>query len=135
MVKLNYLLFISILTFFISCGSSKSTTKDLNNEVSLEECSDEKNRYAISLLNRIRRLRGVSMRSGKPVLNIGNNSFQSGFEPLYVLDNYVVGNSFASVDELVESINVKKIEILSGPDASFYGARASNGVIKITTYQ
>ena len=29
---------------------------------------------------------------------------------------------------------VKKIEIISGSDASFYGSRGATGVIKITTF-
>ncbi len=46
-----------------------------------------------------------------------------------------MGNSFNAVNSIVESVNVKKVEALSAADASFYGSRAANGVIKITTYQ
>jgi len=56
-------------------------------------------------------------------------------EPLYILDDYIVGQSFRSVNELVESVNVKKVEALSASEASLYGSRAASGIIKITTYK
>ena len=116
-----------------SCGPTKSTTKDKS---SLDTELREKNRANISLLQRIRQKPGIVLQNNVPILNKTTNSFDSGGnqEPLYVLNNQVIGNSFHSVNELIDSYNVKKIVILSGADAAGYGTQASNGVIKITSY-
>lgn len=101
----------------------------------MKETLEEKNRSSISLLNRIRKLPGITLRGGVPMFLKNNNSVQSNNEPLYILDDYTVGTSFKSVNGLVKNANVKKVEALSASDASFYGSRAASGVIKITTYQ
>ena len=127
---------ISILVLFLiamsACGTSKSSSSD---STSLNGSLEKKNRISITLLDQIRRLPGVTLRSGVPIFNKSNNSFapNGNLEPLYVLDGYIVGNSFRSVNQLVQNIEVDKIEAISGPDASFYGTRGANGVIKITT--
>ncbi|NND61910.1 MAG: TonB-dependent receptor plug domain-containing protein [Flavobacteriaceae bacterium] len=131
-----------LVTMFSLCLlmglGSCSTTKPGAKQSAIEtESPEQRNRAAISLLNRIRQLPGVIVRNGVPVFTkTSSESTQPGaVEPLYIIDDYIVGNSFRAADELVESINVKKIEALTGPDTSFYGSRGGNGVIKITTYQ
>jgi len=113
------------------------TTKDTNvKNDSLEETLREKNRNNLSLLTQIRQLPGIILRRGVPVFTKNQSSITSNgtaYEPLYVLNDYIVGNSFASVNQLVTNVNVKKIETLTGHEASFYGTRGANGVIKITT--
>lgn len=54
-------------------------------------------------------------------------------EPLYVLDGYIVGQSFKSINNLVNPIDLLKITKMNGPEAAIYGVRGSNGVILITT--
>lgn len=122
------------LSFMLISLACKSTVNKNPNDQSLEENLNEKNRISVSLLNRIRRLPGISLRNGVPIFGKANNSVESISEPLYILDDYIVGNSFRSVNGLIRSINVKKVEALSASDASIYGSRASNGVIKITSY-
>jgi len=116
-----------------SCNSSKTasgTNTDLKKEL------NEKNKGNVSLLDRIRRKPGIVIRSGVPILNKASNSFSAGNpEPLYVLNSYVVGSSFRSVNQLVDSFNVKEIKVLAGAEASEYGSRGANGVIIITTYE
>ena len=56
-------------------------------------------------------------------------------EPLYVLNGFIMGNSFKSLNQLVDSATIKSIDALSGSEAASYGSRAASGVIKITTYQ
>jgi outer membrane receptor protein involved in Fe transport len=128
-ISLLLLVFFSILA--ISCGSTKNTSvvkSDLDKDLL------EKNKGNISLLDQIRRKPGVVIRGGVPILNKASNSFSAGNpEPLYVLNSYVVGSSFRSVNQLVDNFNVKEIKVLSGPDASEYGSRGANGVIIIIT--
>lgn len=126
-------LFLIAVILLCSCSSAKSTSNDRS---SLDTELREKNRANISLLQRIRQKPGIVLQNNVPILNKTTNSFDSGGnqEPLYVLNNQVIGNSFHSVNELIDSYNVKKIVILSGADAAGYGTQGSNGVIKITSY-
>lgn len=126
-------LFLIAVILLCSCSSAKSTSNDRS---SLDTELREKNRANISLLQRIRQKPGIVLQNNVPILNKTTNSFDSGGnqEPLYVLNNQVIGNSFHSVNELIDSYNVKKIIILSGADAAGYGSQGANGVIKITSY-
>ena len=130
MKTLLILLFASLLSF--SCGSSKSAAP--GNEKTLEQSLDDKNSAVLPLVNRIQKLPGVTLRGGVPVF-IKNSSSTSGRPPLplYVVDGMVIGNSFRSVENIVQPVDVKSIRALTGSDASFYGARGANGVIEITT--
>ena len=131
---LALLILIGLLTS--GCGSANKAKSD-NTETPLAETLTKKNRQNISLRDQIRQLPGVILRNGVPVFNKNPGAFSqnTSYEPLYILDNYVVGNSFREVDQLVRNIDVDKIEVLRGPDAAQYGSRAASGVIKITTLQ
>lgn len=132
MKKLSFFVFFLIALMVCSCNSSKSTTvqkSELNKEL------NEKNKGNVSLLDRIRRKPGIVIRNGVPAINKASNSFSaSNTEPLYVLNSYVVGSSFRSVNQLVDSFNVKDIKVVAGAEASEYGSRGANGVIIITTF-
>lgn len=130
------LLFVFCLAIGISsCGSGKNYEKK---EVSVKEELQEKNRNNLPLIEQIRRMPGVSFRNGVPVIVKNQSDIYGGqqdnYEPLYVLNDYPVGNSFRNIEQLVNTQDVKEIEIIDGADASFYGSRAGNGVIKITTF-
>ncbi len=131
---MHFRILISMLLLLVAsaCGTSKSA---VTGENPLKETLNNTNRVAVSLLDQIRRLPGVALRNGVPVFTKNSNSIapNSTGEPLYVLNNYVVGNSFRDVNQLVENVNVAKIETLTDSDASYYGSRGANGVIKITT--
>ncbi len=127
----------------VSCGPGKNVSS--GGETGLDQSLQQKNSVTISLLNRIRQMPGVIIRNGVPVINKTSNSlfneptnisdFGGGSpEPLYVLNGYIVGNSFRDIDRLVDNTNVKEVVVLTGSDASEYGSRGARGVIKITTY-
>ncbi|MBO0320754.1 Plug domain-containing protein [Muricauda sp. CAU 1633] len=127
---IGYLIFSTTLS---SCSGTKNTYfySDISKEL------EERNKGNISLLQRIQQLPGVMLRNGVPHFIKSFNQVSGGTpsEPLYILNGYVVGNSFNSLNQLVESFNVKKIEAITGPGAAEYGVRGGSGVIKITTYQ
>ncbi|AZQ59497.1 hypothetical protein EJ994_12025 [Maribacter sp. MJ134] len=133
MKNVSLLLTVIAVVILYSCGSSKA--KDTSKS-ELEQELTEKNRGAVSLLTRVIQLPGIVRRNGRPVINKTANSILASAteEPLYILNSYIVGSSFNSVNQLVDSFNVKTIEILSDAAAAEYGTRAANGVIKITTY-
>lgn len=129
--------YIFVFLFLLTgCGSSQSVA---TNDVPPTETEtlEQKNRVALSLLTRIRQLPGVIVRGGVPVFTRTQTDIAGGFpiEPLYVLNGYIVGNSFRDINILVQSYDVKNIEAITGPSTAEYGSRGGGGVIKITTYQ
>lgn len=127
-------LFILLLagSFLMSCGSSKTVAP--GDERNLEETLDDKNAAVLPLVNRIQKLPGVTLRGGVPVF-IKNSNTTTGTPPypLYVVDGLIVGNSFRSVENIVQPVDVLQIKALTGSNASIYGTRGANGVIEITT--
>ncbi len=134
-MKWSILSLLAVCMLFTSCSSTKDYQKQ---EVGLEENLNEKNRTNLTLLQQIRQKPGIVIRQGVPVLlkkhQDVNGRGGNDFEPLYVLNDYIVGNSFRSVAQLVTNYDVKTIQVINGAEASFYGTRGSNGVIIITTY-
>ena len=124
---------LTIIILMLSCCGTPKVATDGQNL----DSSTANDRTDIPLLDRIRKKSGVIVRGGVPYLNKNANSFSSegSQEPLYVINSQVIGNSFTSVNELVDSFNVKSIRILSGAEASSYGTQGGNGVIIITTNQ
>lgn len=89
----------------------------------------------ISLINMMRKVPGIILIGNTPVLRGTANSISRPVsEPLYILNDYIVGQSFSSLDELVDVSIVKKISVLDLANASIYGSRAANGVIVVETY-
>ncbi len=117
-----------------SCTSYKARE---SSEKTLDTELQDKNRATVSLLDRLRRVRGIIIRGNTPYVlrTTADSPGAQSYEPLYVLDGYPIGNSFGNVKDLVQTVDVEKIEVLTGSEASFYGSRAGAGVIKITTYK
>tara|TARA_R110001592_G_scaffold32178_9_gene112835 strand:- start:11771 stop:12178 length:408 start_codon:yes stop_codon:yes gene_type:complete len=135
MKKSFSVLLVAAMVILGSCGTSKKANVN-SDSISLNDELKDRNRANISLLQRITQMRGIVLHNNLPVINKTANSFASAGnqEPLYVLNNQVIGNSFHSINEIIENYNVKKITILTGADAAIYGSQGSNGVIKIVSY-
>ncbi len=132
MKNLAFIFSLISLSILGSCSSSKNTAYNKN----LTEEIAENNNKTIPLLDRIRRLPGITLRGGTPYfMKSANQISGTATEPLYVLNGFILGNSFKSLDQLVDSATIKSIDALTGPEAASYGSRAASGVIKITTYQ
>ncbi|MGD1945779.1 MAG: hypothetical protein ACFB0A_05870 [Croceivirga sp.] len=129
---MNKVFFVLVIVLSFGCGSNKTASNEPSN---LQTELNRRNRAAIPLLVQIRQKPGIIFKNGVPALQKANNSLSaSAQEPLYVLNNQIIGSSFESIDNLIDGFMVKKIEVISGSDASFYGSRGANGVIKITTF-
>jgi hypothetical protein len=133
MKQLFTLNILFLIFFLVSCSGSKST--GYNPEIAKE--LEQRNKGNMSLLQRIRQLPGVTLRNGVPYFIKASNQIygEKATEPLYVLNGYIVGNSFRSVDQLIDSFLVESIEAVTGSQAAEYGVRGSSGVIKIKTIQ
>lgn len=138
-MKTYFLLCLCIL--LSACGTSKNNSS--SDGGSLDQSLQTKNRATTTLLNRIRQLPGVIVSNGVPLINKTSNSVYNeptqigssggSSEPLYVLNDYIVGNSFRDINQLIDNNNVKEIIVLTGSDAAVYGSRGAKGVIKIIT--
>ncbi|MDM9630081.1 TonB-dependent receptor plug domain-containing protein [Robiginitalea aurantiaca] len=119
-------------SFLLSCGNSKKVAS--GDDVDIEKTLDDANAAVLPLVTRIQKLPGVTLRGGVPVF-IKNSNTTSGRPPypLYVVDGLIVGNSFRSVENIVQPVDVADIKALTGSNASVYGTRGANGVIEITT--
>jgi len=129
MKKTNILIAAIFIALLASCGTAKST----GDKESTTDGMTSENRMNTSLLNQIRRLKGMTLQSGVPVFSKSANSLTGTAQPLYVVNDYTVGNSFASVKDIVNPVDVESIKAIQGADASFYGSRGANGVIVIKT--
>ncbi|MBO0342293.1 MAG: TonB-dependent receptor plug domain-containing protein [Bacteroidota bacterium] len=131
MKNLALILSLTFIMMLGSCSSGKTTAYNGN----LAEEIADKNNKTIPLLDRIRRLPGITLRGGIPYfMKSANQISGTATEPLYVLNGYILGNSFESLDQLVDSATIKSISALSSSEAASYGSRGGSGVIKITTY-
>jgi len=133
MKKHTKVILILFVVSIYSCGTVNNTS---TTKANLGDELIEENRANITLLQRIRQKRGIIVSNNIPRLSSANNSFDSGGnqEPLYVVNKQIIGNSFTSVDEIIDSYSVKSIKILKGAEASSYGSQGANGVILITLY-
>lgn len=138
-MKIHYLLILAIVLVLSACGGSKSAGSDTSptEEIVSEENIDQKYKTS-TLLNRISRESAVSVRAGVPLVTrsvSGKRGNPRTLQPLYIVDDVIIGRSYQRVAQIVSSADVKNIEVIQGPDASFYGVRGGYGVIKLTTYK
>ncbi|MDP4273287.1 MAG: TonB-dependent receptor plug domain-containing protein [Bacteroidota bacterium] len=75
------------------------------------------------------RVPGVNV-TGDNVVIRGPNSLYLPQDPLYLIDGIPVDKQMVAS---MSPLDVERIEILKGPDASIYGSRGANGVIAIYT--
>lgn len=113
----------------INIGYGTAQKKNLTTSVGTVD--GKKNRYATyqNVYELIRgEIPGVEV-NGTKVRIRGLGTINGLSDPLMLVNNVEVSiESFGSIDPRM----VKSINILKGPDASIYGAKAANGVILIT---
>ncbi len=73
---------------------------------------------------------GVTVSSSNEIIIRGGSSWELSNDPLFVVDGIIVN----SIDH-ISPMDVDKINVLKGVDASIYGSQGSNGVIEIITMQ
>lgn len=120
-----------------SAQSSDSDQQAKNQTTTRESdyVSDSKD-YFRSLADFLERVPGVNVSGGEQnaVVTIrGISSFNSGIEPLFLVDGQVVGTTYAQVNNLLNVQDIDYVRVLKGSEASIYGVRGGNGVIMIYT--
>jgi TonB-dependent SusC/RagA subfamily outer membrane receptor len=110
----------------VDIGYGEVSQKNLLSQVSTIDGQNSKYATYKNIYEILKGTPGVIVR-GNSVQIQGQTSFNSGTEPLYVVDGMVVG----SVDGISPSM-VESISVLKGSAASIYGSRGANGAILIT---
>jgi TonB-dependent SusC/RagA subfamily outer membrane receptor len=139
------LFFFSAIFFIAGCSSTEqiNATDDEEQEQSVQlinvrpadSISDDRN-YHRSLADYLYRVPGINIRGSgnSTVVTIrGINSFQSGIEPLFVIDGQAAGSSYVEVNNNINVRDIDYVRVLKGSDAAIYGVRGGNGVIEIVT--
>jgi TonB-dependent SusC/RagA subfamily outer membrane receptor len=110
----------------VDIGYGKVNQKNLLTSVSTIDARNIRNASYKSIYELLKGTPGVIVR-GNSVQIQGQTSFNSGTEPIYVVDGMVV----ESVDGISPAM-VESISVLKGASASIYGSRGANGAILIT---
>lgn len=136
---LPLLLLFGIASACSTTESARSSQSEQNSQERTDRgsnsVSDDKDYYR-SLADFLQRVPGINITGGEQngIVTIrGINSFNSGIEPLFVIDGQPVGTSYAQVNNLVDVRSIDYVRVLKGSEASIYGVRGGNGVILIYT--
>lgn len=92
---------------------------------------------SISLAHYLQQIPGLTVSGigdNATVFIRGINSIRNNAEPLFVIDNQQVGNSYGAISNIVDVNDIRSIEVIKGPEAgALYGMPGSNGVVIIRT--
>ena len=95
------------------------------------------NNSSLTLVNYLRRVPGVQVDqrgSDISVMIRGMSSIGNSNQPLFVVNNTPVGNSYQEAVNAVDVNDIKTINVIQGTEGQqVYGMRGSNGVIQILT--
>lgn len=121
-----------------NCATTKQNEAAGNDKVNWESRQTVSvDNPAISLANYLQRVPGLSVSGTGDNLMVqirGINSIRNNAEPLYVIDNQQIGNSYTIASSLVDVNDIRFIEVIKGPEAgALYGMPGSNGVVIIQT--
>jgi TonB-dependent SusC/RagA subfamily outer membrane receptor len=110
----------------VNIGYGKVSEKNLLTNVNTIDARSSKYASYKNIYEILKGTPGVIVR-GNSVQIQGQSSFNSGTEPLYIVD----GMAVESIDGISPSM-VESISVLKGASASIYGSRGANGAIIIT---
>lgn len=130
---------ISLVLLIFGCSTSQPGTADFQanseNENPEGAVTDNKNYYR-SLADYLRQVPGVNISgsgNNQMVTIRGVSSFNSGIEPLFVIDGIAIGSSYSEANNMINVRDIDYVRVLKGADAGIYGVRGGNGAILIVT--
>lgn len=141
MVRQAFLLFGALLLVSVSLQSC-ATMKQNDDSAQDDTYWENRNTVpvdnpAISLANYLQQIPGLTVSgtgNNARVFLRGINSIRNNSQPLFVIDNQQVGNSYAAISTIVDVNDIRSIEVIKGPEAgALYGMPGSNGVVIIQT--
>lgn len=133
----TFLLIFLAAFLAISCATSDSATQTELRQVQepIDVVNDDKD-YFRDLADFLRRVPGVNITgtgNNQRVVIRGVSSFNSGIEPLFVIDGLIAGTSYMEVNNRINVRDIDYVRVLKGSDAAIYGVRGGNGVVVIAT--
>lgn len=139
---MKLLTLISIISMFLltfGCVTSEPGTTESQikseNEHPEGAVTDDKNYYR-SLADYLHQIPGINISGpeNNHVVTIrGISSFNSGIEPLFVIDGQIIGSNYSQANNMINVWDIDYVSVLKGADAGIYGVRGGNGVILIVT--
>ena len=138
-MKKNHYLFIfslASLFFLVSCGSPRQTGAISNEQLSSEDDVNpmQLNRSLADILRKNTSLQVVGRGNDIKVYVRGMSSINLNTQPLYVVDDVPIGNSYASANSLLNPNDILKVKVLrSISELTYWGENGNHGVILITT--
>lgn len=82
----------------------------------------------------LRKEPGVDVKGQSPNYDVtvrSKGTILSSHQPLYVVDGMALGTSYEAVARAINIVDVQKVTVLKGSEATAYGSRGGNGVIEI----
>ncbi|MEM9722207.1 MAG: TonB-dependent receptor plug domain-containing protein [Bacteroidota bacterium] len=145
-MKKKYTFIVKIFLFFVGgiallqvgCTSGeymemgRKSPLDSSTRVAKADLSNPQDQTLELMLKRLPGVEVIGSGFNAQVKIRNSSSFMLTTEPLFVLNGLAIGHSFSSIAQNVSPADVDRIEVLKGPDATFYGARGANGVVMIT---
>lgn len=139
----NLFALLSMFCFvcLLSCTATKDNFRETQtvSEADQSNTSNESSELNIPLEQYLRkisglRITGAGSNAKVEIQGISNTSLISGKNPLFVLDGRNVGTNLGSVSQLVQTNQIKSVQVLkTASETSFYGVQGASGVIVIKT--
>jgi len=130
---------VSVMVFLLNCCTSSKTISSTagSNSTNTRAVSTTEGNNGLTLVNYLRRVPGVQIDqrgSDISVMIRGMSSVGSNNQPLFVVNNSPVGNSYQDAVNAVDINDIKTINVIQGTEGQqTYGMRGANGVIQIIT--
>ncbi|NND35205.1 MAG: TonB-dependent receptor plug domain-containing protein [Saprospiraceae bacterium] len=112
----------------ISCSTTQQATSSASPKAPKEQPAY---RELIDILSKEPGLDVKKVGSTYDITIRGKQTFNTGHQPLYVLDGMVIGTSYEDAAGSINIVDVASVNVLKGSEATSYGSRGANGVIEI----
>jgi outer membrane receptor protein involved in Fe transport len=133
--RLTYIGILAIIGLAVSCGTPQTVTKQDQGRKSNTIEIDNTKTGITDLTVYLKQISGVQVNGAGPDATIvvrGISSVNMETSPLFVVNGHPVGNNFATVYNMIDVQQVKRVTVLkSSVDTSMYGMRGATGVVEI----
>lgn len=120
-IKLTLLSLLSFL--IIGCSTSKGSLSKKDSNPNIQYTS------LVQLLRGKPNLKITGNGDNLSVIIRGERSLLGNNEPIYMLDDVVIGNTYKEAASGIDPSDVARVEVITPPNAGRFGARGGNGVI------
>lgn len=130
----------AVFLLLSACGTSKAGGEGANSNLNEEVASDQSmaNQINNSLADILRKNSSLIVQGSGSDVKVfvrSMSSIQGNTQPLFVINNGPVGNSYASADNAVNPSEISRVKVLrsASETMTLWGEQGSHGVILIET--